>query len=127
MMLVNPATDDDRAGGITDEYLDDLDRGRPSDVVVLDLRLREVEAFAVIREVAGAERSDRPSRALAVRCLAARVSSRYRVRVGAEFSTTAPSPLALRNDELRRALAFSEYLEWRIDDLNRTGDALGLL
>jgi hypothetical protein len=105
MTLVNPATNDERTGAMAE---------KPAEVVVLDLHLREIEAFAVLREMAGTESPDgRPTRALAVRCLAARVASQGTPDAGA--------------DEFRRALAFSEYVEWRIDGLTQIGDALGLL
>jgi hypothetical protein len=105
MTLVNPATDNDRTGGMAHQ---------PAEVVAFDLHLREIEAFAVLREMAGTESpAGRPTRALAVRCLAARVASQGM-----------PDPGA---DDFRRALAFSEYVEWRIDGLTQIGDALGLL
>ena len=109
MTLVNPATDDERTGAITDNGLDELERGQPSDVLVLDLRLREVEAFAAISEIAGSESArGRPTRALAVRCLAARVASQ-RTFYGAPESSArsfaygeaaiGPCPLARRSEE----------------------------
>jgi DNA-binding response OmpR family regulator len=101
----------------------------PPDVVVLDVHLPQVDGFEVLREIVRSdERSGRPTGVLAVSGDPSSETCQSMLWAGADDFIPRPFPsaeftmrvrrVANRTQALRRALAYSRFLERRIDDLS---------
>ena len=101
----------------------------PPDVVVLDVHLPQVDGLEVLREIVRRdERTGRPTGVLAVSGDPSSQTCQSMLWAGADDFIPRPFPgaeftmrvrrVATRTQALRRALAYSRFLERRLDDLS---------
>ena len=106
---------------------------QPPDVVVLDVHLPQLDGFAVLREIVrGDERKGRPTGVLAVSGDPTTATGQSMLWAGADDFIPRPFEgaefshrvrrLANRTLSMRRALAYSHFLEEHIGDLSPGSD-----